>query len=71
LSRYTFIKGYNVANASIGLRLAGKWEVAVFARNLFKSNYIQNLTTQAGNSGLILGTPSEPRTLGLTLRARQ
>jgi iron complex outermembrane receptor protein len=71
LSRYTFIKGYNVTNASIGLRLAGKWEVAVFARNLFKSNYIQNLTTQAGNSGLILGTPSEPRTLGLTLRARQ
>jgi iron complex outermembrane recepter protein len=71
LSRYTFIKGYNVTNASIGLRTAAGWEVAVFARNLFNSNYIQNLTTQAGNSGLILGTPSEPRTLGVTFRARQ
>ncbi|WP_420136292.1 TonB-dependent receptor [Sphingomonas sp.] len=71
LSRYTFIKGYEVINASVSLQLADKWEVAVFARNLFKSNYIQNLTVQAGNSGLILGTPSEPRTIGLTLRARQ
>lgn len=71
LSRYTFIKGYNVTNASIGYQAADGWEVALFARNLFDSNYIQNLTTQAGNSGLILGTPSDPRIIGVTLRARQ
>ncbi|CAM8656817.1 iron complex outermembrane recepter protein [Sphingobium xenophagum] len=29
---------------------------------------MQNLTVQAGNSGLIVGTPSEPRLIGVTLR---
>ena len=41
----------------------------VWVRNLFDENYMQNLTVQAGNSGLILGTPSDPRTIGVTLRA--
>ena len=67
LSRFTLIDGYNVTNASIGYRSARGWSVAVFARNLFNSNYIQNLTTQAGNSGLIVGTPSDPRVIGATL----
>ncbi len=70
-SAYTVIRGYGVVNASIGFRAGGRWEVAVFARNLFDKNYIQNLTVQAGNSGLIVGTPSDPRSFGLTLRARQ
>jgi iron complex outermembrane receptor protein len=68
LSRYTLIKGYNLTNASIGYRSNQGWEVSVFARNLFDADYIQNLTIQAGNSGLILGTPSDPRTVGVTLR---
>jgi iron complex outermembrane receptor protein len=71
LSRYTLIAGYNLTNASIGYRSDHGWEVSVFARNLFDENYIQNLTIQAGNSGLILGTPSDPRTVGITLRAWQ
>ncbi|OYU14636.1 MAG: TonB-dependent receptor [Alphaproteobacteria bacterium PA4] len=70
LSKFTLIPGYNVTNASIGFRAAKGWTVTVFARNLFNSNYIQNLTTQAGNSGLILGTPSDPRIIGATLRFR-
>lgn len=70
LSRYTFIRGYNLTNASFGYRDDKGWEVAVFTRNLFNKNYIQNLTIQAGNSGLILGTPSDPRTYGMTLRVR-
>lgn len=71
LSRYTWIDGYNLTNASIGYRSGRHWEVAVFARNLLDADYIQNVTIQAGNSGLILGTPSDPRTLGVTLRLRQ
>jgi iron complex outermembrane receptor protein len=70
-SAYTIIKGYTVVNGSVGVRFGHCMEVAVFARNLFDRNYIQNLTIQAGNSGLILGTPSDPRTIGLTFRARQ
>lgn len=68
LSRYTRIEGYNLTNASIGYRSDHGWEVRLFARNLFDEDYIQNLTIQAGNSGLIVGTPSDPRTVGLTLR---
>ena len=71
LSKFTFIDGYNVTNASIGVRSDKGWEVAVFARNLFNADYIQNLTIQAGNSGLILGNPSDPRVIGITFRARQ
>ncbi|MGJ3648141.1 TonB-dependent receptor [Sphingomonas sp. GlSt437] len=71
LSRYTYINAYSLTNASAGFRLSRKVEILVFARNLFDARYIQNLTIQAGNSGLIVGTPSEPRIVGLTLRARQ
>jgi iron complex outermembrane receptor protein len=42
----------------------------VWAKNLFDKNYIQNLTVQAGNSGLVVGTPSDPRTVGLIVRVR-
>lgn len=70
-SRFTVIPGYTVVNGSIGIRSGHGWEVALFARNLFDRDYIQNVTIQAGNSGLILATPSDPRTIGLTFRARQ
>ncbi len=71
LSRYTAIGASNLTNASIGYRLANGLELAVFARNLLEADYIQNVTVQAGNSGLILGTPSDPRVIGVMLRARQ
>lgn len=75
LSRFTWVEGYNLTNASLGYRREDAdgmgWEIAVFARNLFDADYIQNLTIQAGNSGLILGTPSDPRTVGVTLRVRR
>ncbi len=70
LSRYTYIRGYNLTNASAGYRFGSGLELAVFARNLLDADYIQNVTVQAGNSGLILGNPSDPRTVGATLRFR-
>lgn len=70
-SAYTIIDGYTVVNSSVGFRLRSGLEIAVFAKNLFNRKYIQNVTIQAGNSGLILGTPSDPRVIGVTLRARQ
>ncbi|MEG3151907.1 TonB-dependent receptor [Sphingomonas sp. ZT3P38] len=70
-SAYTVIKGYTVVNGSVGFRTRSGLEIAVFARNLFDKDYMQNMTIQAGNSGLILGTPSDPRVIGFTLRARQ
>ena len=69
-SRYTRIGGYTVTNASVGYRFASGWEVDVFARNLFDKDYLTALTIQTGNSGLILGQPSDPRLVGMTVRAR-
>ena len=70
ISRFTRVGAYNLTNANIGYRFADGLEVAVFARNLLDADYLQNLTVQAGNSGLIVGTPSDPRTIGMTLRFR-
>lgn len=70
LSQFTWIDGYNVTNASVALRTARGWELALFARNLFDSRYLTNLTIQAGNSGLILGLPGDPRLVGVTARVR-
>jgi iron complex outermembrane receptor protein len=71
LSAATMIGAYNLTNASLSYRSDKGWEVAVFSRNLLGANYIQNLTIQAGNSGLILGTPSDPRTIGATFRIKR
>lgn len=71
LSRFTLIDGYSLTNASLGYRAKNGLEIGVFVRNVLDANYIQNLTVQAGNSGLILATPSDPRTIGVTLRMRQ
>jgi len=68
-SIYTKIAGYAAVNASIGYRFNDNWEVDAFARNLFDRNYVTALTVQTGNSGLILGQPSDPRMLGVTVRA--
>ena len=70
-SAYTVIPGYALVNASLGLRAGKGLELALFARNLFNRNYLQNVTVQAGNSGLIVGTPSDPRMAGVTLRVRR
>ena len=68
-SQYTRLAGYSLVNASVGLRHAGPWEVSLWVRNLLDEEYMQNLTVQAGNSGLIVGTPADPRTVGIALRA--
>ena len=67
-SRYTRISGYALVNAYLGFRARANWEFSVWARNLLDRNYMQNLTVQAGNSGLIVGTPSDPRIVGATVR---
>ena len=58
------------ADANVGYRLAEGTDVIVFARNPLDPVHIQNVTIQAGNSGLILGTPSDRSTIGGTVRLR-
>jgi len=61
---------YGLLNVVAGLRSNGPGDVSLSVRNLRDEDYMQNLTVQAGNSGLIVGTPSEPRSHGVTLRAK-
>jgi len=69
-SRHTLLRGYAVLNATVGVHSPGGWEATVWVRNLTDQRYLQNVTVQAGNSGLIVGTPGDPRTVGVTLRNR-
>ena len=71
LSCFTRVSGDNLTNASLGYRFGDGLELAVFARNLLDGDYLQSVTVQAGNSGLILGLPSDPRVVGATLRLRR
>lgn len=70
VSRHTEIEGYSIVNLRAGFRSDNGWEAFIFVKNAFDEDYLQLLTVQAGNSGLVLGTPGDPRTVGITLRAR-
>jgi iron complex outermembrane receptor protein len=67
-SRYTLMPGYSLLNTGLGFR-DGPWDFSVWARNLTNEHYLQNVAVQAGNSGLVAGTPGDPRMGGVTLRA--
>lgn len=70
VSRYMEIEGYSLVNLRAGFRADNGWEAVIWARNAFDTDYMAFLSVQSGNSGLILGQPGDPRTVGLTLRTR-
>lgn len=66
-SRYMWIKGYTLANFRIGYRTANGWNGFAWVKNAFDTHYFDFLSAQPGNTGLIVGQPGDPRTLGVTL----
>ena len=64
------IDGYGLVNLRAGFRAESGWEAFVFVKNAFDEDYLQFVSVQSGNSGLVIGNPGDPRTVGLTLRAR-
>lgn len=69
-SIYTRIKAYELVNLRAGFKSDTGWEAVVAVKNALNENYIQNLTVVSGNSGLVVGTPGDDRTISFTLRAR-
>ncbi len=69
-SAYLNVKGYALANARLGFRAADGWDIALWARNLFDKNYYELLSAAPGGTGLYVGQPGDPRTYGITLRAK-
>ena len=68
-SRYSRVPGYGVVNGRIGVKLDdGRWDLAVWAKNLLDKNYFQTLTVQ--NYGLVTAILGDPRTIGVTLRTK-
>lgn len=68
-SIYSRIPEYDVVNLRVGLRFGdGRYDVQVFGRNVFDELYY--LTLSASNTGGVYGTLGDPRTYGVTLRAR-
>lgn len=66
-SRYTEVKGYALTNFRAGFRGEG-FDVFGWVRNAFDVDYIDNLQVAPGNTGLIAGTPGDPRTWGGTIK---
>jgi iron complex outermembrane receptor protein len=57
-------------NLRVGFKAVAGWEAFVAVKNAFDEKYIQNITVVSGNSGLVVGTPGDDRTVSLTVRAR-
>jgi iron complex outermembrane receptor protein len=55
-------------NVRAGFRSPNGWTLSVWARNLLDKNYYDLLSAAPGNSGLFVGQPGDPRTVGVTLR---
>ena len=67
-SRYMMVDGYGLINVRAGFRWSEGWSVFLWSRNLLDKQYFEFLTAQPGNSGLYVGLPGDPRTIGLTVR---
>ncbi len=69
-SIYSRIDAYTVVNLRAGFKAHGSWETFVAVKNALDEHYVQNITVVSGNSGLVVGTPGDDRTISLTVRAR-
>lgn len=68
-SIYSRIPGYGLVNLRIGVRAADRaWDLQAWVRNAADEDYY--LALSAANTGAITGTLGDPRTYGVTLRAR-
>jgi len=69
-SIYSKIPQYGILNLRAGLRADdGSWDVQVWARNVTDKDYFLSLS--AANTGAITGALGEPRSVGVTVRARR
>ena len=70
LSIYGIQKGYSLTNGSIGFRAAdGRWDVGLWARNLFDEKYVTDVGSASGNAAFNQ-TLGERRLIGVSFRGR-
>ncbi|WP_174275237.1 TonB-dependent receptor [Sphingomonas bacterium] len=69
-SAYTDIQGYYLGNVRAGVRINDRWDAFGWVRNIFDKNYYEVLALQSGSTGLVVGQPADPRTYGVTFKAK-
>ena len=69
-SKYLRMDGYAPINLRAGFISSQYWEAFVWVKNIFDARYFQYFSVQPGNSGAVFGLPGDPRTFGLTFRAK-
>ncbi len=67
-SAFLNIDGYNIINGRIGFKATKGLSAYVWGRNLFDTNYFEQLLPAGGNAGHFAGVLGDPRTFGITLR---
>ncbi|MCU0416193.1 MAG: TonB-dependent receptor [Cytophagaceae bacterium] len=67
-SKYLNIDGYSLVNGRLGFRATEGLSVFVWSRNLFNTNYFEQLLPASGNNGMYAGVLGDPRTYGTTIR---
>ena len=68
-SEYLKIDSYTLLNLRAGFRSDSNWEAFLFVKNALDEEYFQFLSFESSRSGLVVGNPGDPRTIGFTLRA--
>ncbi len=69
-SIYSIIKGSEVLNLRAGFEGDNGVDAFVLVKNANDERYLNNITIVSGNSGLVVGTPADDRTVQFTIRAR-
>lgn len=67
-SKYLVVDGYSLVNARAGFRVAERFSIYVWGRNIFDKDYFEQLLPGAGNAGHYAGVLGDQRTYGVTLR---
>ena len=67
-SAYTGIAGYALTNLRLGFRTKAGLNLFGWVRNAFDVRYFELLQIAPGSTGLIVGSPGDPRTFGGTIK---
>ena len=67
-SQYLNIDGYTLVNSRLGFRASNGISTFIWGRNLFNTNYYEQLLAAPGSAGHYAGIIGDPRTYGVTLR---
>lgn len=67
-SAYLNIDGYTLVNGRLGFRVDKGTSITIWSRNLFNTDYYEQLLVAGGNAGHYAGVVGDPRTYGITLK---